>query len=257
MGMKTNIPYLHQIHNLVKQMEYLLMIILISLQLDLKTVKSKCLSKWCHEQAQAQGSHTKGHHQLVRDVLGITLRLLGHHVGNLSPDTSDFQLRSNSGFMPFQVRSVIILMTLRLTTESQPRSNYSMLLLPSQMFSIPELCSKMAETDSSKAILTSQDPETNDLFQLDICNNFLRQDASEHMYCTIKNKIGLDMQTFANDSLFIATSCLEEKKIFHDKCLPPGWRCASRKDSLPTVWENQNQGLGSLNGPSLPTCNEL
>lgn len=64
----------------------------------------------------------------------------------------------------------------------------------------------------------------------------------------LKINIGLDVQTFANDSLFIATPCLEEKKKGKTRmtnvCLP-GRRCASRKQSLPLPVKTRIKALAA------------
>lgn len=73
------------------------------------------------------------------------------------------------------------------------------------------------------------------------------------MHRTIKNKIGLDVQTFANDFLFMTTPCLGGggEPSVTNVCLP-GQRCASGKCSLPEVCKTQNEGTGSWRGPPCP-----
>lgn len=68
---------------------------------------------------------------------------------------------------------------------------------------------KRAEADSSNATFKSQDPKSKDLSNLTSVTISYIKNASAHMRCKIKNKIGLDRQTFANDSLFITSPCLE------------------------------------------------
>lgn len=129
----------------------------------------------------------------------------------------------------------------------------SHILCLSGKFSFHELCNRRAEADRSNTTFKSQDPKRKNLSNLTSVTISYIQNASTHTRCTIKNKIGLGVQTFANDSLFMTTPCLGRKKksSMTNVCLP-GWRCASGKRSLPVACKTQNQGPGSWQGPPCP-----
>ena len=93
----------------------------------------------------------------------------------------------------------------------------------SEKFSLQDGCNQ--RDDDSKQTFKSQDPSPKEFSNLTSGPISYINCASVHMPFTITNKIGQDMWLFAKDSLFITNSCLggkkKERKIFHDKCLPP------------------------------------
>ena len=92
-----------------------------------------------------------------------------------------------------QVSSMAIFMT---TMQQWSHSPNQILLTysVSGQFSFHELCNRRTEADSSNTTFKSQDPRRKDLSNLTSVTISYIQNASAHMHCTIKNKIGLDVQ---------------------------------------------------------------
>lgn len=143
-----------------------------------------------------------------------------------------------------------------LTVESQPRSSSPHLLLSE--FSFHALHNKRAEADSPGATFQSQDPKRKALSNLTSVTISYSQHASAHTHCKIKIKVGLAMLTFANESLFMTTPCLERRRrkitlqVRPDQSLPPRPEVRLQEGLPASACRSQNHGPGSPRGPLCP-----
>lgn len=119
--------------------------------------------------------------------------LPGCPAGCLSLAWGSLHQGNNPVSMQRQVSSVAIFMII-MQQWSHSLDQILLIYSVSGKFPFHELCNRRAEADSSKTTFKSQDPRRKDLSNLTSVTISYIQNASAHMHCTIKNKIGLDVQ---------------------------------------------------------------